>query len=157
MHLVALVGAAMLVLGVFLPWMQVGIFQERGIDALDGGLVLAAGLLGLIVAGHNLARGRNEYRWVYLPDGVLALIISLVALARIGQRAAKITGALEEILRIFGGTEKIKTSELVGSGLVVVIIGSMLLLAAGLGQVVGSKFAAPRGDTEGTSSAKENW
>ncbi len=139
MHLIALVGAAGLVLGAFLPWMQVGIFQQRGIDTLDGGLVLAAGLLGLIVAGHNLARGRNEYRWAYLPGGILALIVVLVALARIDQRAAQITGALEEILRLFGGTEKIRSTELVGSGLVVVLVGSMLLFAAGLTPIVGKR------------------
>ncbi len=68
-------------LGCVLPWLHPGLFVVglRGIDMVDGKLILGLALIGFLAASYQLLQKRGRY-WVYGLIGFLILIISALDL-----------------------------------------------------------------------------
>lgn len=69
-------------LGCVLPWLHPGLFVVglRGIDMMDGKIVLGLALIGLLAAAYQLLRKGERFYWVYGLIGFLILIISMLDL-----------------------------------------------------------------------------
>lgn len=134
MHIIAIVSSVILIVGCFMPWLQLGaIFQNRGIDSLDGGILLTAGIISAAVAIYNQNKQENKLTWIYLAVGALGLIIVLFDLPDAQNRAREAAKGLNNFRRAFGETEDVSNLNFIGSGLYIVAFSSIGLLLTGLG------------------------
>lgn len=69
-------------LGTVLPWLHPGLFVVglRGIDIMDGKVILALALIGLLAASYQLLQKRGHFYWIYGLIGFLILIVSALDL-----------------------------------------------------------------------------
>ncbi|TAK02466.1 MAG: hypothetical protein EPO39_13370 [Candidatus Manganitrophaceae bacterium] len=69
-------------LGCVLPWLHPGLFVVglRGIDMVDGKLILGLALIGLLAASYQLLQKRGRFYWIYGLIGFLIFIISALDL-----------------------------------------------------------------------------
>lgn len=78
MHVVAFLSTLLILIGVFLPWIQPSLFivTTRGFDIKDGQVVLACGLVASVVSIIGILRGWKLLGWAYLFLGLLCVAIS---------------------------------------------------------------------------------
>jgi len=114
----AVVGGAMLLFGVFLPWASIGIVSVAGLDA-DAEVAVASALLGglTILAGARLAKEPEGWRAL----AALAVIAGVVAAAKVVQLRGREAD-------IFGTAVQVQ----VGAGLWMMLAGAVLALLAAL-------------------------
>lgn len=132
LRIMAAMGAGLIVLAAFLPWVdssaQALLGDSRLAPIIHGWPSLLIGLIALGV----LALPQNEsLRWVSLPAAALGLAAAVIAIV-----AAIITAnALAETIAIFpaAGAEPIGV---VGPGVVLTIVGGLVCVIAGLTQPV---------------------
>jgi len=129
-HIGALFGGALVFIGVFLPWIQLGtLLTNRGIDNPDGAIVLAFSLIVITAAGYGLASKRTWLGVVYL---LCAAVLFWVGLADIGEVQSRVQEARETMLG-----EAISA----GAGLYVVLVGGAITGISGLIALIGASPA----------------
>ncbi|MBI3804303.1 MAG: hypothetical protein HY282_11140 [Nitrospirae bacterium] len=69
-------------LGAFLPWLHPGLFVVglRGIDMIDGKVILLFALIGFLVASYQLIQKRGRFYWLYGVVGFLILLVTILDL-----------------------------------------------------------------------------
>lgn len=124
-HFLALGAALFVVVGCFMPWVQMGaMIKNNGIDNPDGQVAIVLGLLALAVAAaESSGKGRN-LRWPYLVLGLICLAIGVIDFIDIHER---VVNNAPRNLGVLG--ELIKPS--IGIGLYLVAAGGLGLLVAG--------------------------
>lgn len=72
----------LVILGVFLPWLQPGLFVagHRGIQTSDGKVVLAIALIGFVMISYELIRRKERFYWLYGGVGFAVMIITSLVL-----------------------------------------------------------------------------
>lgn len=121
--LLVLVGGLLAVVGVFLPWISLGIISRSGMDlAGDATIVLGAGLVASIIAMGNGSKSKLG------STGQLFAILAGLTIAAVGvidyQDLANRVRALED--------SPIGAAASVGIGLYVCIAGGVLTVVGGL-------------------------
>jgi predicted Zn finger-like uncharacterized protein len=131
-HIVALVCACILVVGCLLPWIQLGAsFKNRGIDNPDGAIVLVLAFISISVALFNIIKNQNRMRGIYLLTGLVGIIVGILDLVEVQDRAKEIAQAFGRLQTFFGDTS-IHSWNFVGSGLYVILLSSIVLFTLGL-------------------------
>lgn len=69
-------------LGAFLPWLHPGLFVVglRGIDMMDGKVILGLALIGFLAAAYQLVQKRGRFYWIYGLVGFLILLVTILDL-----------------------------------------------------------------------------
>ena len=72
----------LVVLGVFLPWIHPGLFVVglRGIDTMDGKIVLTLAFIGFLMISYELITRRGQFYWLYGGIGFAVLIVTSMVL-----------------------------------------------------------------------------
>ncbi len=144
LHLLAGGAALMMMVGCFLPWMQLGVvFVNRGLDNPDGGVVLVLALSAVGVAAYNAFGKRGVYRWPYLVAGGIGTLTALADLAQVHRRAENVAKAMGELSGALGNPQQHDESKFVGFGLYIVLLASAGLLTLGI-VALGRKVRLPR-------------
>jgi len=134
MHIIAIVSSIILMVGCFMPWLQIGaIFQNRGVDSLDGGILLTAGIISSAVGLYNQNKQENKLTWVYTAVGVLGLLVALYDLSDAQNRAREAAEGVNFFRKAFGESESASNWDFIGSGLYIIAFSSIGLLLTGLG------------------------
>ncbi|MCK4394644.1 hypothetical protein KAX17_17220 [Candidatus Bipolaricaulota bacterium] len=122
MYAVALFGSILLLVGTFLPWIQIGaLVTNRGLDNPDGAILIGISLVAGAVALYNLVSKRNRLRWILLLAAAAAFWTGLTDLHDVQARIRNLSDT------IFGDVAT------VGSGLYMILVGAVVLGLAGLG------------------------
>jgi hypothetical protein len=113
-----MVGGAVIIVGTLLTWFSLfaGLQPYRGVDVLNGRLLLSGGLLSLVASGSFLLRGRLWLRW-----GIGFLGFVLLAFA---------SWSLFQLLILYRqlSTDPMMVAKL-GPGHFVVLAGALLIFA----------------------------
>jgi len=72
----------LVIIGVFLPWLQPGLFVagHRGIETSDGKVVLAIALIAFLMVSYELIRRKERFYWLYGGAGFAVTIITSLVL-----------------------------------------------------------------------------
>ncbi len=155
---VALFGGILTVVGVFLPWMQVGaLLVNRGIDNPDGAIALGIGIGACALALFGLLRAMQRrsarssgrtFRFRTLLG--IALILAAIVLFITGfidlrDVQSRVADAGETV---FGDVAS------VGSGLYMLLVGAVVLGIGGLGSLL-RRPEGQRGSNELEASVEE--
>jgi multisubunit Na+/H+ antiporter MnhB subunit len=141
MNVVAIVSSLIVIVGCFMPWLQLGaLFANRGIDNPDGAIILIASIISGALAIYNHINNKTKLKGIYIAVGLLGLIIAYVDLNDVQDRAKQAAHSFGELNDAFGSDREVSVSDFIGSGLYVVGLGSIGLLLTGLG-VFGSRPA----------------
>lgn len=109
-----LFAAVLILAGCLLPWNQLGsLFVNNGLANPDGAIVFVAALIAIAIALYNLLAKRKVMRWALFAVAALGIATAIVDLR--GFHAQIQDGALFTV----------------GSGLYVILIGSLLLIVGG--------------------------
>lgn len=134
MRVIPIVSAIIIVIGCFMPWIQLGaLFTYRGIDGPDGAVMLVASVIAGAVAFYNQSKNQTSNTWVYIVVGILGLIVAYMDLNEVKDRAEKIADGLGQLNNLFGNDQNISSWNFIGSGLYIIAGGSVGLLLSGLG------------------------
>jgi multisubunit Na+/H+ antiporter MnhB subunit len=134
MRAIPIISSVIIVIGCFLPWIQLGaLFSNDGIDNPDGAIMLIAGVISGGLAFFNYSKLNPKNSWIYTIVGILGLIIALIDLNEVQDRAETIAKSLGELSAYFGNNNDISATDFIGSGLYIVIGGSIGLVLSGLG------------------------
>jgi len=117
-----------------MPWLQLGaLFANRGIDNPDGAIMLVAGIISGAVALNNSTKNQEKNKWVFVAVGILGIVVALLDLNEVHERANKVAQSMTELSEYIGEKKNVSTSNFIGSGLYIVSAGSIGLLLCGLG------------------------
>ena len=128
LRLLAALGAALIVLGAFLPWIepaaQAVLGDARVAPVVQGWPGLLIGLIALGV----LALPQNELsRWVSLPVAALGLAAAVIAVAS----ALTAASAVAAVVARFPNTD-MAAMIVTGAGVILTVAGGLICVAAGL-------------------------
>lgn len=72
----------LVIFGVFLPWLQPGLFVagHRGIETNDGKIVLIIAVIGFVMVSYELIKRKARFYWIYGGVGFAVLIITSLVL-----------------------------------------------------------------------------
>lgn len=134
MTLVPIVSSLLIIVGCFLPWLQLGsLFTNKGIDNPDGAIMLVASIIAGALAINNQMKNESKNTWVYTSVGILGILVAFYDLNEVQERAKKIAEGISEISTLIGDGKTASSIEFIGSGLHIVFVGSVGLLLCGLG------------------------
>jgi len=132
-RLLAALGAGLIVLGAFLPWIQpeaqAALSQSHVAPIVQGWPSL---LIGLIALGALLLPHADSSRWVSLPAAALGLAAAVIAVGSAVIASNEVTTAVAQF------PEASATIVVTGAGVVVTIAGGLVCLAAGLSRPPGA-------------------
>lgn len=133
MKVIAIVSSIIIILGCFMPWIQLGtLITNRGIDNPDGAIMLVASIISLALGIYNQSQKRKNFLWLYLIVGIIGMIVVVIDLIEVKERAQKIAKSIEELNELFGSQGEISLTNFIGSGLYIVGLGSIGLILVGL-------------------------
>lgn len=133
MRLIPIISVVIVIIGCFMPWIQLGtLFMNRGIDNPDGAFILIISVITGGLGYYNFSKDRPLYTWVYVATGILGLLIAMISLNTVMSRAKDVANNLGVLNSIFGGNNNISSLNFVGSGLYIIVIGSIGLILSGL-------------------------
>lgn len=122
LYIVALGGSLLVLIGTFLPWIQLGaLVVNRGTNSPDGALIIGIALIAGAVSLYNLLAKQNRLRWILLLASVAAFATGLVDLQEVQARVSELSDSA------LGGLAT------VGSGLYMILVGAVVVGLAGLG------------------------
>ena len=121
-------GSGLVILGCFLPWVNVGvIFVRKGIETPDGAIVILLGLGSMILSLYNILSKKNLFRPVYALSGVGAIVIAYLDVTDLVQRAQSVQNSWNEMSHILGQSE-VQVMDFIGMGLLIVFLGGVVLV-----------------------------
>lgn len=128
LRVLAALGAGLIVLGAFLPWIAAGaqavLGASRVTPVIQGWPSL---LIGLIALGVLALPQSDSSRWVSLPAAALGLAAAFIAVVS----ALTAANAVAEIVARFPRTDAASIT-VVGSGVIFTVAGGILCVVAGL-------------------------
>ncbi|WP_010664683.1 zinc ribbon domain-containing protein [Marinilabilia salmonicolor] len=134
MKTIPIISAIIVIIGCFMPWIQLGaLFTNRGIDNPDGALMLILGVIAGSLAIFNYSKDKSRNKWIYFMTGIIGLIIAILDLQEVNSRAKEIAESLGQFNAFFGSNTDIPLFNFVGSGLYIVSLGSFGLFLCGIG------------------------
>lgn len=146
-YYIALIGGAMLVVGAFLPWLQLGGIAVGGIPDMAGLWVLGLGLSAMLLASLSIYTRKNS-RHPLLVVGLLSLGVLFLAYEWMKRTAIEQAWARSQALaivdRIAPGQEP---EAAIGLGVYLGVAGSIILVLFGLTIVV-KQAARPYAEPE---------
>ena len=133
---VALVGGILSLVGVFLPWLQIGaLLVNRGIDNPDGAIFLGVAIVACAIAAFGLWR-KTRTSEPGRPIGVLLILIAIglfwIGLVDLQDVQGRIRDVSSGMLGDIGS---------VGSGLYMILAGAVILGVGGLGATLSRRPA----------------
>jgi|GEM_PF-2694529 multisubunit Na+/H+ antiporter MnhB subunit len=147
MNPIAIVSSLIIIIGCFLPWIQLGaLLQNRGIDNPDGAIMLLSAVVSGAVAIYNQSKNLTSNKWVYIVVGIIGILVAYYGLTEVHSRADKIQEGIGQMSDLFGESKEVSKMNFIGSGLYIVCVGSIGLLLCGLG--VFSARTVSQTDTE---------
>lgn len=154
MNAVSIVSSLIIIVGCFMPWLQLGaLFANRGIDNPDGAIMLVAGIISGAVALNNSTKNQEKNKWVFVAVGILGIVVGLLDLNEVHERANKVAQGMTELSEYIGERKNVSTTNFIGSGLYIVAAGSIGLLLCGLG-LFSAKTNTPMQVTTPTTEEK---
>jgi len=131
---ITIVSSLFILVGCFMPWIQLGpLFVIRGIDNPNGAIMIVTGIVTCAVAILNLSKKENKNYWIFIVAGIIGLIVFYLDFKEIRSRTAKLKDGLGEFSNLLDSTDKISTIDFIGSGLYIVLLGSIGLILSGVG------------------------
>jgi len=131
---IAIVSALLIVIGCFMPWIQLGaLFQNRGMDNPDGAVMLVTAVIAGAVAVFNLSKKENKNTWVFIVAGLIGGAVFYYDITEVNSRANTIKEGVDKLSNLFGGDGNTSKLNFIGSGLYIVALGSVGLILSGLG------------------------
>ena len=131
---IAIVSALLIVIGCFMPWIQLGaLFQNRGMDNPDGAVMLVTAVIAGAVAVFNLSKKENKNTWVFIVAGLIGGAVFYYDITEVNSRANTIKEGVDKLSNLFGGDGNTSKLNFIGSGLYIVLLGSVGLVLSGLG------------------------
>lgn len=131
---IAIVSAILIIFGCFMPWIQLGaLFQNRGIDNPDGAIMLVTAVITGALAVFNLSKKENKNLWVFILAGLIGGAVFYLDISEVNSRATLIKDGIDNISTSLGEKGDVSKINFIGSGLYVVLLGSVGLLVAGFG------------------------
>ena len=119
-NVIAIVCSLIIVVGCFLPWIQVGpLIRNTGVDNPDGMIMLTAAAISVLVAAYNQTKNLNDNKWVYIMVGIIGILVAIFDLNEVDERTSNFRNAVN--------------INVIGAGLWIVGLGSIGLLLCGLG------------------------
>jgi len=110
-----LFAVVLILAGCILPWSQLGaLVVNKGLTNPDGAIVFVAALIAMAIALYNLLAKRKILRWLLFVIAILGIATTIID------------------LRSFHAQIQEGAFFTIGSGLYVILIGSLLLLAGGV-------------------------
>lgn len=133
MKVIAIVSSIIIILGCFMPWIQLGtLITNRGIDNPDGAIMFVASIISLALGIYNQSQKRKYFLWLYLIVGIIGMIVVVIDLIEVKERAQKIAKSIEELNELLGSQGEISLTNFIGSGLYIVGLGCIGLILVGL-------------------------
>ena len=149
---IAVVSALLIVIGCFMPWIQLGaLFQIRGMDNPDGAVMLVTAVIAGALAVFNLSKKENKNTWVFIVAGLIGGAVFYYDITEVNSRANTIKEGVDKLSNLFGGDGNTSKLNFIGTGLYIVALGSVGLILSGLGLF---KQATPETENETTSDEK---
>lgn len=149
---IAAVSALLIIIGCFMPWIQIGaLFQNRGIDNPDGAVILVTAVIAGAVAVFNLSKKENKNTWVFIVAGLIGGAVFYYDITEVSTKANTIKEGVDTLSNLLGGDGNTSKLNFISSGLYIVALGSVGLILSGLGLF---KQATPESQDE-TTSKKE--
>jgi multisubunit Na+/H+ antiporter MnhB subunit len=134
MRAIPIISSVIIIVGCFMPWIQLGaLFTNDGIDNPDGAVMLVAGIISGGLAFYNYSKPEPKNNWIYTIVGVLGIIVALIDLNEVKDRAETLAESFGELATYFGNNADISATDFIGSGLYIVIGGSIGLILSGIG------------------------
>lgn len=134
MRTIPILSSVIIVVGCFMPWMQLGaLYTNRGIDNPDGAVMLVTAIISGGLAFYNYSQKKPKNTWIYFVVGVIGFITAYIDLDDVTSRAKTIAESLGQVNSFFGGNGSISLMNFVGSGLYIVCGGSIGLILSGIG------------------------
>ncbi|MGZ5282018.1 MAG: hypothetical protein ACXWEY_07055, partial [Bacteroidia bacterium] len=130
MHLAAIISSIIILIGCFLPWIDLGFVQRSGIDNPDGVIVLVGAIISGSTGLYNFNKKLNLNTWIYTVVGILIVLLFLFDFSEISERAESLTNNLN---KAFNADNDLAASDIMGSGLYAVLLGSIGLFLSGIG------------------------
>lgn len=127
MLVLALVGGFFVVLGTFLPWVQVGaLLVNRGIDNPDGAITLIVGIAACALCIFALVRKASRAKWPGVLLAALAAVSFCFAVVDLGDVHNRVAAVRDTFFGDAAST---------GAGLYLVLIGAVVLGIGGIGSL----------------------
>ena len=125
-HTLALFGCTLVVLGVFLPWIQLGtLVINRGINGPDGAILLGFALAIGFASAYGIAIERRWLGLVYVLGAIALFCVGLIDLADAQERIQELKGTMLQ-----GAAD-------VGAGIYILLAGAAIVGLAGLCTLLG--------------------
>jgi len=132
-HFVALTCSCILIIGCFLPWLQLGaLFKNRGVDNPDGAIVLILAFISGSIALFNIVKHQNRMDGIYILTGLIGIITGMIDLSEVQSRVYEIGQAVGKMKIFSGDSSNVNIWNFVGSGLYVILSSSIVLFTWGL-------------------------
>ncbi len=128
MKVVSIASSLLMIFGCFMPWIQLNaMIVNRGIDNPDGALVLVAASISLSAAIVNLTNLKAENKGLFIVAAILGGLVCAYDFYDVNDRADKLSRTVPQA---FG--EQTKSSDFIGYGLYVILLGSIGLFLSGI-------------------------
>lgn len=123
MNIPATVSNVFIIIGCFLPWIQMGaLINNRGINNPDAMIILGASVVGLILS----IATKKKWALINLVVGLICGIVGIIDYRDVAERVESFSSG-ENILSL---------SVSLGSGLYLILIGSALLILTSIYDVI---------------------
>lgn len=130
---IATVSAILVALGCFMPWIQLGaLFQNRGMDNPDGAIMLVTAVVAGAVAVFNLSKKENKNLWVFILAGLIGGAVFYFDITELNSRVASIKEGIDKLSTSIGEKSDVSPMNFMGSGLYIVLLGSVGFIISGL-------------------------
>lgn len=152
LNLLAIISSVLIVLGCLLPWVQIGhVIQIRGIDNYSGALILVMTVITGVVSINNNHKSLT-HTWTYIAGGMLTFGMSLIAIIELVNKVEKVLNGMNELQRLVGTEATNSFFSLLGSGLIIVVLGALGLLIAGFSIDTDTQYLSKINKLESNSS-----
>jgi len=123
-----LIGGAVLIFSLFLPWITTGIFSRKGIDNPDGLVLLLFGGIAILYAIFNISNKKPSKTGLLYPIlGLLSGAVLYMDYSEVQERVRSLASSLNSLSSITGGST-IEAYNFIGMGLYVGIFASLILI-----------------------------
>lgn len=120
---VGLIGGALLILSLFMPWISAGALSEKAIDTPNGYLMLSLGVVACIVALINIIKNTSsKVSFVYPLSGALSAWLLFINYGDLARRADRVATDLPFMSHFIHG--------FIGPGVYVGLIGCAVLVCS---------------------------
>lgn len=129
---IAIVSSILMALGCFLPWLQLGvIFKNKGIDNPPGAIILVLAIICSALGFINLNKKEDKHQAIFIICGIIGALVFYFVFSEASERAQSAANSFNDVKEALGESRNLSNSDFIGSGLYVVLLGSIGLILSG--------------------------